>query len=145
MKRIVWGVLATTMVATACDDAGESLPSAAANAALLKSHSVAPVLLKNLPAGVRAYSVISSDDVLEESPNFVFGGSADGSGMLRNADGTYTVLVNHEDNFSVSRVTLDESLKPIAGEYIVNSTQGRWRLCSAQRCFRDTRRSGRFL
>ncbi|MCQ4021376.1 hypothetical protein FK520_27690, partial [Klebsiella pneumoniae] len=52
-------------------------------------------------------------------------------GMLKNADGTFTLLVNHEDNFAVSRITLDKTFKPVKGEYILNSDGGVWRLCSA--------------
>jgi hypothetical protein len=50
---------------------------------------------------------------------------------LRNTDGTFTFLVNHEDNFSISRITLDKTFKPVKGEYIINSDLGLYRLCSA--------------
>ena len=75
--------------------------------------------------------MISSDDVLPASPGFVFGGSADGAGLIRNSDGTFTLLTNHEDNFAVSRLTFDNDFKPIKGDYVVNSTAGKYRLCSA--------------
>lgn len=97
----------------------------------LQNYSVTPALVKGLPEGVSAFSIISSDDDLAGTPAFRFGGSADGTGLLRNADGTYTMLVNHEDNFSVSRIRLDKDFRPLGGEYIVNSTAGRFRLCSA--------------
>ncbi len=97
----------------------------------LSNKSVTPSLIKSLVDGVEIYSVISSDDVLPESPNFVFGGSADGAGLIKNSDGTFTLLTNHEDNFAVSRVTLDASFKAIKGDYVVNSTAGKYRLCSA--------------
>lgn len=97
----------------------------------LKSHSVTPALVKNVASGVTVYSLFSSEDVLPNSPNFVFGGTADGAGLLKNSDGTFTMIVNNEDNFSVSRVTLDKSFKPVSGEYLVNSDIGKWRLCSA--------------
>ncbi len=97
----------------------------------LLNYSVTPPLIKGLPSGVTVTSLISSDDVLPSSPGFIFGGSADGAGLLKNADGTFTMLVNHEDNFAVSKITLDKAFKPIAGSYILNSTAGRWRLCSA--------------
>jgi len=101
------------------------------NQVVLENRSVNPVLVKSLVAGVEITTLISSDDVLSASPSFVFGGSADGAGLLKNTDGTFTALVNHEDNFSVSRVKLDETFKPVSGEYIVNSTAGKYRLCSA--------------
>jgi hypothetical protein len=100
-------------------------------AVALKDQSVTPSLVRPLVSGIEVYSLISSDDVLAGSPGFVFGGSADGSGFMRNTDGTFTLLTNHEDNFSVSRVKFDASLKPIAGDYVVNSTFGKYRLCSA--------------
>ena len=98
---------------------------------VLANHSVTPALIKGFPAGVTAYSLIGSDDVLSGSPSFVFGGSADGAGLLRNPDGTFTMLVNHEDNFAVSRIQLDKTFKPVSGDYVVNSTAGKYRLCSA--------------
>lgn len=97
----------------------------------LKNHSVTPALVKGLPSGVEVFSIISSDDDLVQSPAFIFGGSADGAGLLKNSDGTFTFLVNHEDNFSVSRITFDNTFKPVKGEYILNSDGGQWRLCSA--------------
>ena len=97
----------------------------------LKNQSVTPALIKSLVSGVEIYSLVSSDDVLAGSPSFVFGGSADGAGLIKNTDGSFTVLTNHEDNFAVSRIRFDKDLKPISGDYVVNSTAGRYRLCSA--------------
>jgi hypothetical protein len=97
----------------------------------LKNQSVTPALIKSLVSGVEVFSLVSSDDVLAGSPNFRFGGSADGAGLIKNTDGSFTVLTNHEDNFAVSRVRFDKDLKPISGDYVVNSTAGRYRLCSA--------------
>ena len=113
------------------DDIDGSTGALEAARARLANHSATPAFVKGLPQGVQAYSLIGSDDRLAASPNFVFGGSADGAGLLRNADGTYTILLNHEDNFAVSRITLDETFKPVRGEYVVSSAHGRWRLCSA--------------
>ena len=100
----------------------------------LQNQSVTPILAKILPGvtdGVKLFSLLSSDDKFTQSPNYVFGGSADGTGIFQNPDGNYTVLVNNEDNFAVSRITLDKSFKPIKGEYILNSDGATWRLCSA--------------
>ncbi len=96
-----------------------------------EDRSVTPALVRLVDPSMQAISIISSDDVLPQSPLFVFGGSADGAGLVKNADGTFTMLVNHEDNFSVSRITLDQEFRPIAGEYLLNSTVGLFRLCSA--------------
>lgn len=102
-----------------------------ATSVVLQNRSTTPALARSLVDGVDVFSLISSDDVLPNSPAFVFGGSADGAGLLKNADGTFTALVNHEDNFSVSRVTFDATFRPVAGEYVVNSTAGKYRMCSA--------------
>lgn len=100
---------------------------------VLKNQSVTPILAKKLAGfeSLELYSLIGSDDKLEQSPNYVFGGSADGAGILKNTDGTYTMLVNNEDNFAVSRLTFDKTFKPVKGEYILNSDGAQWRLCSA--------------
>lgn len=100
---------------------------------VLANHSATPVLLKKQTGfeNLNLYSLIGSDDALVDSPSFIFGGSADGTGLLKNTDGTFTFLVNHEDNFAVSRITLDKTFKPVKGEYLLNSNGGTWRLCGA--------------
>ncbi|MBU6365994.1 MAG: hypothetical protein KJT01_07270 [Gemmatimonadetes bacterium] len=129
-RSFVPAALAACVAAlSACS--GDSPTAAEPSKAVLTNRSVTPALLKSLTTGVEIYSLVGSDDVLPQSPSFVFGGSADGAGLLKNADGTYTMLVNHEDNFAVSRITLDETFKPIKGDYVVNSTFGKYRLCSA--------------
>ncbi len=117
--------------AAACGDDTVSTPNSNIPPVALKNQSVTPSLVRSLIPGVDIYSLIGSDDVIAGSPSFVFGGSADGSGFIRNTDGTFTLLTNHEDNFAVSRVKFDKDLKAISGEYVVNSTAGRYRLCSA--------------
>jgi len=116
-----------------CNDDKNAEGNPVNSTVLLKDQSVTPVLLKKQTGfeKLELFSVISSDDVLPESPNYVFGGSADGSGLLKNEDGTFTFLVNQEDNFSVSRITLDKTFKPVKGEYLLNSKGGTWRLCGA--------------
>jgi hypothetical protein len=121
--------LAVTLLAGSCDSKNDS----GNNRIEFTDHSVTPALVKKLSGfeNLNIYTLIGSDDKLEQSPAFVFGGSADGAGLLKNSDNTFTLLTNHEDNFSVSRLTLDKNLKPVKGEYILNSTGGLWRLCSA--------------
>ena len=129
--RLAAGVLSTfaaSAVLASCDDATGTEGTPRID---LIPRSVTPALVKRLPQGVAAIPLISSDDVLEGSPSFVFGGSADGAGLLENSDGTFTYLVNHEDNFAVSRITLDSSFKPVKGEYVITSDHGLYRLCSA--------------
>lgn len=123
------GICALIVVVVSCTTPNG--PSAPVNPVALANHSVTPALVKSLTTGIEVFSLIGSDDKFAATPNFVFGGSADGAGLLRNSDSTFTALVNHEDNFAVSRITFDKTFKPIRGEYVLNSTAGRWRLCSA--------------
>ncbi|MGV3710702.1 MAG: alkaline phosphatase PhoX [Gemmatimonas sp.] len=125
---VVLSTMAGALVLACSDnDTTEPVP----NPVVLRNQSVTPALVKSLVSGVEIFTLISSDDTLRNSPSFIFGGSADGSGLVKNGNGTFTALVNHEDNFSVSRITFDSTFKPVAGEYVVNSTFGKYRLCSA--------------
>jgi hypothetical protein len=137
MRKIILLMLAVaSFVSCNLENIGGGNPDerkSKSNTVLLKDQSVTPVLLKkqNGFEKLELFSLISSDDVLAESPNYVFGGYADGSGLLKNDDGTFTFLVNHEEIFSVSRITLDKTFKPVKGEYLLNSKGGTWKLCSA--------------
>ncbi|MBC8044467.1 MAG: hypothetical protein IAF08_13595 [Rhizobacter sp.] len=104
----------------------------------LENRSVNPSLVKVSMSGVETFTLISSADSIYPNPatpskNFIFGGYADGLGFIKSQDANsaFTAVVNHEDNRCVSRITFDRNLKPLTGEYIMASTQGRWRLCSA--------------
>ena len=130
MKRIILPMLFLVSLISCENDAKSSNET---TSVVLVNQSATPVLLKKQAGfeSLELFSLVGSDDVLAGSPNFVFGGSADGSGLLKNADGTFTFLVNHEDNFAVSRVTFDKTFKPTKGEYLLNSNGGTWRLCGA--------------
>lgn len=135
MKRIILPLIILGALITSCnnDNKDQDETPTTTTSVVLKDQSVTPSLLK-AQAGfenLKIYSLFSSDDVLPDSPKYVFGGSADGSGLLKNTDGTFTFLVNNEDNFAVSRITLDKTFKPTKGEYLLNSSGGTWRLCGA--------------
>ncbi len=133
MSRLLL-LAALVVVVSACDSEGDAPPEAGVE---FVDRSATPAFAKagpQAPAGLEIYSLVGSDDALAGSPGFVFGGSADGAGLLKNDDGTYTYLVNHEDNFSVSRVTLDATFAPTRGEYVLTSDNGLYRLCSATLC-----------
>jgi hypothetical protein len=101
---------------------------------ILKDYSVNPALVKMFPAysSVGINTLISSDDVLAESPSFIFGAQPDGAGLLKDPAGSgYVLIDNHEILRGVSRVYLDKYFKPVKGEYIVDGDGGQWRLCSA--------------
>jgi len=88
----------------------------------LKNHSKSPVLLKKMPdfSDIEIYNLLSSEDTY--IPDFIYGSMADGAGLLRNTDGTYTLINNIEADYSIARITLDETFEPIKGEYILNAT-----------------------
>ena len=118
------------LLITACNDSKDATQTDVA----LRNHSVNPSLVKALPGfeGLEITTLISSDDKLEQSPDFVFGGQPDGAGIVKNPAGEGFVMINnHEFNRSVSRVFLDKTFKPVKGEYIVDYDGGTWRLCSA--------------
>ncbi|MEP1489255.1 MAG: hypothetical protein ABJL44_03560 [Algibacter sp.] len=67
---------------------------------------------------VSAYSLISSNDIL--SNGFRLVGAQDGAGFLKDGD-EYIYVVNAEDDYAVSRIRFDENLKPIKGDWLLNS------------------------
>lgn len=71
-------------------------------------------------------TLLSSTDVLDTYSSvggFQLGGSADGAGMVVNpVTGNFELLVNCEDHYSVARITLDQNLKPLKGDYLLNSS-----------------------
>lgn len=89
----------------------------------LANHSITPHLLKRHPGfeDLEIYSILSSEDALEDSPNFLYGSMADGAGLLRNDDGTFTLINNIEAHYSVARITFDPTFKPVKGEIILNA------------------------
>ena len=99
----------------------------------LINRSKAPAFAEMFPefSSVNMYTLLSTDDTIAGSPNFVYGGAPDGQGFLKNPDGTgYVMVTNHENTWAVSRVYLDKTLKPVKGEYIVDTDGGMFRLCS---------------
>ncbi len=65
--------------------------------------------------------ILSSEDKLESTPDFVYGSMADGAGLLTEKDGTFTLINNIEADYSIARIKLNSDLKPMQGEYIVNA------------------------
>src|SRR5688572_20441543 len=100
----------------------------------LTPRSVTPSLVVPMPGfeGLKIVPLISSEDKLSGSPDFIYGAQPDGGALIKNPQGSgYLLINNHEILFSVSRVYLDGAFKPYKGEYIVDKEGGVTRLCSA--------------
>ncbi|MBC7873728.1 MAG: DUF839 domain-containing protein [Ferruginibacter sp.] len=130
MRKIVFAFAAATFLITGCDKDDDNNN---AETPEFKNRSNAETLLTIDPAfaSVSAYTLISSSDTIPGYPNFVYGGTPDGQGFLKNPDGTgYIMITNHENNWAISRVYLDKKLNPSKGDYVVNEYGGGFRLCS---------------
>ncbi|MEO9954906.1 alkaline phosphatase PhoX [Nonlabens sp.] len=108
---------------TACNDDDNQVINPQAENVELRAHSVTPNFLKTTSefSSVNVYPILSSQDQLSETPEFVYGSMADGLGLIYNADQQdYTLINNIEADYSIARLTLDNTFKPVAGEYILN-------------------------
>lgn len=123
MKKLFKTSLAVLSIASIISCNNDDNNTATTTSVELKSHSVTPSFLELTPefSSVEIFPILSSEDQLNQSPNFVFGSMADGAGLLKNADNTYTLINNIEADYSIARITLDETFKPVHGEYIVNA------------------------
>lgn len=127
MNKLLSLSIASIAVLASCSDDDSSNTTAAtpaANPVELRTHSSTANFLKLSPefSNVNIYPMLSSEDQLEQSPAFVYGSMADGAGLLKNSDGTYTLINNIEADYSIARITLDETFKPLKGEHILNAT-----------------------
>jgi hypothetical protein len=132
MKKLILPLFLVASMMSCSDDAKNEVVEN--SKVVLKNYSVNEALMKALPGfeSLEITTLISSDDKLAETPNFVFGAQPDGGSLIKNPAGSgYILINNHEITQSVSRVYLDETLKPIKGEYIVDAAGGAMRLCSA--------------
>lgn len=93
------------------------------NGLTITSHSITPghkVLdFKSGFNHVKAYTLITSEDTYLNG--FTYGSMADGAGLLKNNDGTFTLINNIEADYSIARINLDNTFKPVSGEYILNA------------------------
>ncbi|WP_062057991.1 hypothetical protein [Aquimarina longa] len=113
---------AFALILSSCDlDDNTGNPTPPNDKIKLKNHSVSPVLLKKTSefSDIDIYNLLSSEDTY--IPNFTYGSMADGAGLLSNQDGTYTLINNIEADYSIARITLDETFKPVKGEHILNA------------------------
>lgn len=113
--------MATGMFFASCDRTED--PDENESKVEFKAHSQSPNFLKLTSAfsSTNIYPILSSEDQLTESPDFVYGSMADGAGLMKNDDGGYTLINNIEADYSIARVTFDETFAPTKGEYILNA------------------------
>lgn len=94
------------------------------DASVYLAASKSPTLLKvtNDFVNLKISTILSSEDVIPNSPNFVYGSLADGAGLINNGDETFTLINNIEGDYSIARILLNKNLRPFHGEYILNAT-----------------------
>ncbi len=93
------------------------------DASVYLTSSKTPSLLKVTSAFVnlKISPILSSEDVIPNTPDFVYGSMADGAGLIDNGDDTFTLINNIEADYSIARIILNKNLRPISGEYILNA------------------------
>ncbi|WP_124979842.1 PhoX family protein [Nonlabens xiamenensis] len=111
------------MTLVSCNEDEGTVSNPQSSSIQLRTYSSTPNFLKTTPAfaDVQVMPLLSSEDRLQDTPEFVYGSMADGAGLLYNPDqDNYTLINNIEADYSIARITLDKTFKPIAGEYILN-------------------------
>ncbi len=90
---------------------------------ILKDHSVTKSYLAKQAgfSNIQITTLLSSEDKLAGSPDFVYGSMTDGLGLMKQEDGTYSLINNIEAHYSIARISFDKTLKPTKGEYILNA------------------------
>lgn len=90
---------------------------------ILKDQSVSKSYLAKQAgfSNIQITTLLSSEDKLAGSPDFVYGSMADGMGLMKLEDGSYSLINNIEAHYSVARISFDKTLKPTKGEYILNA------------------------
>ncbi|MFD2562604.1 alkaline phosphatase PhoX [Aquimarina rubra] len=113
--------LGCSFVFISCNDDDNTSAPPIGDLINLESRSTSPILLKKMSGftDIDIYNLLSSEDTY--IPDFTYGSMADGAGLLRNTDGTYTLINNIEADYAIARITLDETFKPIKGEHILNA------------------------
>jgi secreted PhoX family phosphatase len=132
---VFFAASAVISIVVSCNkDDDNSVISAPAETVEFKNRSITPSFVKMGAdfSGVGVFTLVSSEDVIPNSNNMVYGGAPDGQGFIPNPDGSgYIMVTNHENTWAVSRLFLDKKLNITKGDYIVNTDGGMFRLCSA--------------
>lgn len=116
-----------SLVVLSCNDDDTSKIEETEKVAL-KNHSITPAFLSKKAGfeNLEIYSLLSSEDQLSESPDFIYGSMADGMGLMKMNDGTFTLINNIEADYSIARISFDKTFKPVKGEYILNAAATAW-------------------
>lgn len=124
-NKLLMGALSLSLMTNACFmDDGDTTEASRVE---LKAHSTLGdmasklIKLESEFSNVQVMPILSSEDRLVDSPDFVYGSMADGAGLMKNSDGTFSLINNIEADYSIARVNFDETFKPVSGEYIVNA------------------------
>ena len=124
----------TSFAVISCNDDDNKNSDTVNSAIDFTSHSKTPAFVYAMSGfeNLKISTLISSEDVLTDSPAFIYGAQPDGAGLMKDPNGDgYIMITNHEIIQSVSRVYLDKTFKPVKGDYIVDAVGGMTRLCSA--------------
>lgn len=133
LSIFVCSIITTTIFVSCNDDETKAITSAVETVEF-KNRSITPSFIKMASefSGVGVFTLVSSEDVIPNTDNMVYGGAPDGQGFIANPDGSgYIMVTNHENTWAVSRLFLDKKLNITKGDYIVNTNGGGFRLCSA--------------
>lgn len=98
-----------------------------------------PSQVRTVAPGWSAQPIITVGDTVG---NYQMASIPDGLGAFDNGDGTFTLFVNHElttegdtrnlSNARVSRLVIDKATLAVrSGEYVIDGSEGYYRLCSA--------------
>ena len=94
------------------------------NGLIIKNHSITPghkfLDLKSGFNNVKVFTLITSEDTYLS--DFTYGSMADGAGLLKNSDGSFTLINNIEADYAIARINLDATFAPVSGDHILNAT-----------------------
>lgn len=117
-------LIASSFAVVSCNQDDDNVTETTAEEKVtLANHSTTAAYLSKKSGfeNLEIYSLLSSADQLPESPAFVYGSMADGMGLIKNVDGTFSLINNIEADYSIARITFDKTFKPVKGEYILNA------------------------
>lgn len=105
------------------EDGEDSTDIIEMNGLIIQNHSTTPghKFLDLRPGfnNVKVFTLITSED--NYLADFTYGSMADGAGLIKNGDGSFTLINNIEADYSVARINLDNTFTPVSGDHILNA------------------------